>query len=241
MKIITVILAAALIFLTGRIVRLGLKYILNRYPRLDILRNILTITEFLVWLIFVFLSADYLFSEKFYYRYLMGGLIFIVMSLLTWFFISDILAGFIFRLKYNFKTGTYITAGNFGGQIKTRHLTSIKLITNDGLIQNIPYTWIINKVITEKGFRGAPEEHILKIQADLSLGRTKAEELIRTALLASPWSSLKDEPKINFIEKNDQGYIFEITLFSIKMKHIQLIEIALNKVPSLYVVSQKQL
>jgi hypothetical protein len=239
MKFITVILAAALIFLTDRILKLGLKYILNRYPRLDFLGNVLIITEFLVCLIFVFLSTDFLFSEKFYYRYLLGGLVFIVLGLLTWFLVSDILAGCIFRLKYNLKTGTHITAGNLSGQVKSQHLTSIRSITNDGLIQNIPYTWIINKVITEKGFRGTPDEHMLQIQADLSLGRTKAEELIRTALLTTPWSNLKDEPKIRFIEGNDKGYIYEITLFSIKMKHMQLIEIALNKVPSLYVVSQK--
>ncbi len=238
MKIIIVILVAALIFLATRIIRLGLKYLLNRYPRLDTLGNLIIVAEFLVWLIFVFLAADFLFREKSFYHYLVAGFTLIVLGLFTWFFIRDIFAGFIFRIKYSLKTGTYISTGNLSGQIKSRQLTSIKLKTNDGLILNIPYTRLVNEVITEKEFRGTPEEHVLQIQADLSLGRTNAEELIRTALLTAPWSNLREEPIIRLAKENEREYFFEITLFSVKMKHIKLIEIALDKVPSLHVFSQ---
>jgi small-conductance mechanosensitive channel len=238
MKFIIVILAAVLIFLGIRIIRLGLKYLLNRYPRLDILGRILVITEYLIWLIFVFQSTYFLFHEKFYYQYLAGGLILIVLGFLTWFFIRDIFAGFIFRVKYGFKTGTYISTLNFSGQVKSYKLTSIKLKTTDGLILYIPYTKLINEVITEKGFRGTLEEHTLQLHADVSLGRTKAEEMIRSALLATPWSNHKEEPVIRFEKENEIGYFFEVKLFSVKMKHIKFIEIAMDKVPSLHVVSQ---
>jgi hypothetical protein len=237
MKIIIVILAALLVYFGIRIVRLGLKYLLNRYHRLDFLGNIMIVAEFLIWLIFVFQSTNFLFREMFYYQYLVISLILIFVGFLTWFFIRDIFAGFIFRIRYSLKTGAYISAGNISGQIKSQRLASIKLITNDGLILNIPYTRIINEVITEKGFRGTPEEHMLQLQADLSLGRINAEELIRIALLSSPWSNLKEEPIIRFVKENEKGYFFQIKLFSVKMKYIKLIETALDKVPSLQVVS----
>jgi len=241
MKIIIVILVALLIFLVIRIVRLGLKYLLNRYPRLDVPGKILMVAEYIIWLIFVFKSTYFLFHGKFYYQYLVFALILIVMGFLTWFLIRDIFAGLIFRINYNFKTGTYISTGNLNGQIVSKQLTLIKLKTNDGLLLSIPYTKLINEVITEKGFHGTTEEHVIQIRADLSLGRTNAEELIRTALLSTPWNNLKEEPIIRFRKENEIGYFYEITLFSVKMKHIKLIEVAMDMVPLLHVVSQTQL
>ncbi len=236
MKIIIVILAATLIFMGVKIINLGLKYLLNRYPRMNILRTIFLFTEALVWLIFVFQATNYLFDEKFYYTYLVTGLIFIVLGLLTWFFIRDIFAGFIFRIKYNLKTGAYISAGKLNGQIKSQQLTSVKLKTDDGLTLYIPYTKLINEVITEKEFRTTPAEHILQFRVDLSQGRSNAEEMIRSALLTTPWSSLKEDPIIRFMKENEDGYFFEITLHSVKMEHLRFIEIALDKLPFLHVV-----
>jgi hypothetical protein len=238
MKIIIVILVAVLIFLGIKILRLGLKYLLDRYSRLDFLRNIMIVTEFLIWLIFVFQSTNFLFSDNFYYQYLVISFILIFLGFLTWFFIRDIFAGFIFRIRYSLKAGDYISTGSLSGQVKSQRLSSIKLITKKGLILNIPYTKMINEVITEKGFRGTPEEHILQLQVDLSLGRTNAEELIRTALLNTPWTNLKEEPVIRFLKENEKGYFFEITLFYVKMKHMKFIEMAMDEVPFLCVVSQ---
>ena len=96
---------------------------------------------------------------------------------------------------------------------------------------------MINEVITEKVFRGTHEEHILQLQADLTLGKTNAEEVIRTVLLSAPWSNLKEEPIIRFMKENEKGYFFEITLLSVKMKHMKFIERALDEVPLLHVVS----
>lgn len=237
MKIIIVILASAIIFLGIRIIKMGLKYLLSSHPRLDFLRNIMIISEFLIWIIFVFQSTYFLFNGKFFYQYLVFGLILILLGFLTWFFLRDIFAGFIFRIKYNLKAGAFISAGDLSGQIKSHQLTSVKLLTAEGLVLNIPYTRMINEVITEKGFRGTPEEHILQIEADLSVGRTNAEELIRTALLSSPWSNLKEEPAIRFIGENEKGYLFQIKLFSVKMKHVKLIETSLGKISLLHTVS----
>jgi hypothetical protein len=240
MKIIIVILAAAVIFLGIRIIRLGIKYLLKLKPGFNFPWKIIMVAEFMIWSIFVFRSTDFLFRGKFFYQYIIVSFIVIFLGLLTWFFIRDIFAGFIFRIKYSLKTGTYISAGNINGQIKSQQLTSIRLKTDDGLIHNIPYTRIIDEVITELGFRGTPEEHILQLQADVTLGRTKAEELIRTALLSTPWNNLKEEPIIRFLKENEKGYFFEIKLFSVRMKHIKLIEIALDNVPLLHIISQKQ-
>ena len=239
MKIIIVILAAAIIFLVIRAIRLGINSFIRNKPGLSFPIKIAIVAEFLIWLVFIFKSADYLFREKFFYNYLVVTLILIGLGFLTWFIIRDMIAGVIFRVKYNLKAGVHINAGGKSGQIKSQNLTSLTVRTNDGLIVNLPYSKLVNDVITEKVFRGNPEEHILHLRIDLSSGRTNAEEIIRNALLCTPWSNLREEPSIRFVKENESGYFFEVTLFAVKMKHIKLIESALGKVPSLKVVSQK--
>jgi hypothetical protein len=237
MKIIIVIGIGILIFLGIRLLRLGLKYLLNRYPRLTIVGNIMVIAEFIIWIIFVFQSANFIFHQKFFYQYLVYGLILILLIFLTWFFLLDVLAGIIFRIKYSLGPGTFITAGGTNGQIKAHGLTSVKLLTGEGLIQNIPYSRLINEVITEAGLNGRTEENIFQIQADLSLGREKSEELIRTALLNAPWSNLKEEPLIRFIKENEKGYYYEVTLFTRKKKQMKLIAESLDRIALLHISS----
>lgn len=238
MKIILVAIIAVLIFLGIRIIRLGLKYLANRYPRFDIWIEIFMIAEYIIWTIFVFRSANYLFHEKSFYQYLDGGLILVAVGFLTWFLVRDIFAGFVFRVKYRLKPGSFISAGNISGQIKSHLFTSVKLITTDGLLLYVPYSKLVNEVIIEKGFHGTPKEHTLQICAESSLGRPETEELIKSVLLGSPWSNLKEEPGIRFEKENEKGYFFEIKLFSVKKTHLKFIENAINKVPSLHVISQ---
>ena len=239
MKIIIVIVFALLILTGFRILRMGLKYLESRLSGSSFLEKPLAITELLVWTIFIFQSLYYLFGEKFYYQYLFVTLIIVLIGFISWYLIRDILAGFFFRIRYSLKPGAHINTANESGVLKSYGLTSIKMITSDGLLLNIPYSRIINDIIAEKSFRGAPEEHILQLHADLSLGRTKAEELIRLSLLNSPWTNPKEEPVIKFLEENEKGYLFQVRLFSIKEKNIRLIEKSIENFSSIHVVTQR--
>lgn len=232
-----VIIIGILIFLGIRILRLGLKYLINRYPRLKILGRIIILVEFLIWITFIFQSGNFLFHGKFFYRYLIYSLMLILLIFFTWFFLLDIFAGLLFRIRYSLGPGTFIQTGNISGQIKSFSPTSVILLTNEGLIQSIPYSKIINEVITEEGSYGLSKENIFQVQADLSLGRAKSEELIRTSLLNAPWSNSKEEPLIRFIKGNEKGYLYEVTLFAKKKKHIKLIVESLGKISSLHISS----
>ena len=83
MKITIVIITGILIFLGIKILRLGVRYIVNRYRRLSVLSNIMVMVEFLIWTGFVFQSCTYLFRYKFFYHYLIFGLILILFAFLT--------------------------------------------------------------------------------------------------------------------------------------------------------------
>jgi small-conductance mechanosensitive channel len=237
MKIFIVLLVATFFYLMLKVIRLGLKRLVNRYTGLNFINNILVVAEVIIWLAYIFWAVYFLFRNKFYYPYLVYAMIFIVAGFMAWFLIKDIFAGIIFRIKHNLKTGSYIHTGDISGQIKAQQITYLKIMTDDGQLIRVPYSKIVLEVITELAYRGSREQHIINIQVDLSLDKTKAESLIRAALLNTPWSNLKEDPAIKFLKEKENGYLFEITLLSKNLKQIKSIEMALDEIPLLHVVS----
>ncbi len=237
MKIIIVIIVAAFSFLLLKVIRLGLKRLLSRYSALNHYNNFFIPLEVLIWMGYIFWVTDFLFSEKFYFSYMVYAMIFIIAGFVAWFLLKDIFAGIIFRVKHNLKTDSYIRAGALSGQIKSQQLTYLKIMAGDGQILRVPYSGIIHEVITELAYPGALEEHTLHVRIDMSQGSTDtAESLIRAVVLNTAWSNLKEEPSIKYIKENDTGYFFEITLLSIDKKQIKYIERSLEMIPSLHVV-----
>lgn len=236
MKIIIAFLAALLVFLVIKAIRFLLKRLFYRFPGLDFLTNVMVAVEFLVWIAYVFWVTYYLFREKFFYHYLFYALILIVGGLLAWFLLRDIFAGIVFKVKYNLKTGTHIRAGAYSGNIKSQHLTHLKIRTDDGQLIRIPFSRINHEVVTELSHPEALQEHKLRLQVDSSISKTQAENLIRTTLLNTAWSNQKEEPSIKFLQENEKGYVIEVMLFSLSPRHVKYIEMALKEVPYIQVI-----
>lgn len=237
MKIIIVTLIAALILVTVRILKIGLKRLSYHYTRFRLSDNILVLSEMSIWLAFFFWAVHFLFNDKTFYPYLIIALLFIVVVFTSWFILKDLFAGVFFRLKHNLKSGAFIKTGSISGQIKSQNLTHLKIINSDGQTLRVPYFEVINKIIAEQDYPGTLEEHILHLIVKTSYGNiSKVENLIRNAILNSPWSSFKEEPSIKFIKEDDQGYRFEITLLSINMKHMKNIEMAIGEIPGFHIV-----
>ena len=231
MKVLVVFLVGLLILVLSFLFRIGLKRLLNLYPRWNIRANLLTATEFIVWLIYLFWAIDHLFREKFYFHYLVLAIIFIVVGFLSWYLLSDVIAGVVFKSKHNLKIGSYISAGNIKGKIVSQHITFIKFKTEDGQLLRVPYSKINHSVIAEMTYTEASRKHVINLQIENEISKKEAESLIRQAILNSPWSNLNEEPAINFIHSHEKGYVFEVMLFSTNMKHMKFIEMALEKIP----------
>jgi len=239
MKVIIAIIVGALIFLSLKALSLGLKRVINRYPGLSFLNNINQTSGTIIWIVYIFWATNFLFGEMFFYQYIVYALIFIIAGFVAWFLVKDIFAGIFFRINHNLKTGSFIRIGDLSGQIISQQLTHLRiLIPGDGQIQRLPYSGIINGVITELAYPGALEEHTLHVRIDRSQGSTnEAESLIRSVILNSAWSNLKEEPAIKYIKETENGYFFEITLLSVNKKQIKFIELSFEGVPSLHITS----
>jgi hypothetical protein len=238
MKILIVFLVAALIFFGVKALRFLLKDLMKRYTLPNRLSNLIAGTEIILWLVFVFWATNYLFRDKFYYHYLIYALIITVTGLTVWFILRDIFAGITFRIRHNLADGSLIQVGDLSGQVKSQRLTCLTMLTDDSkLLIRVPYSVIINEVVTELNYTGGHEEHTLHVRVDLSVEKKNAESLIRTSILHSPWSNLKEEPSVRFMEETEEGYFFKVTLLSINLKNMRYMEMALEDTHSLHVVS----
>jgi len=238
MKIIIAFIIAALIYLVLKVIKLVLKKLINQNSALYFMNNIMLAVVSILWLGYAFWTLSFLFQEKIYYQYLVFTLILIIVALLTWYLIRDIVAGIIFRVKHNLRTGSYFRIGEFSGQIKNQHLTHLIILMEDGQPIRIPYSKIIDKSINELINSGVPEEQILHLQADSSLGRTNAESLIRSVVLNTAWSNPKDEPVIRFLKETEKGLYFEITHLSRNLKQMKFIEMGLDETPKLHIIHE---
>lgn len=237
MKFLVVILVALLVLTILVFLRIGLKRLKSFYPMWNIRINLLSAFEFIVWVSFIFWAISHLFRGQFYFHYLVFALIFIIVGFLSWFLFSDIIAGIVFKTKHNFRKGSHISAGDFSGKINSQRLTHIILKTEDGRVLRVPYSKINHAVISEMTHTEALKEHAIKLEISNELNKTKAENLIRGAILNSPWSNLNEEPSIKFLKENEKSYVFELMLFSTSIKHMKFIETALEKIPTAKVIS----
>jgi len=238
MKILIAFLIATLVFLGLKVIRIGLKSLLNRHSGLYFINNILVALELVIWFVFIFWTTSFLFSEKFFYKYLVYIIMFIIAAFFSWFMFRDIFAGIIFRIRHNLKTGSYIKAGDFSGQIKSQKMSYIKIKTIDNQLLRVPYSKVIHEAITEMTYPEDLEAHLIHLHVDSSVGKVStAESFIRSSVMNSPWSNFKEEPAIKFLKENENGYLFDIKLIAVTTKQMKYIQMALEEIPSIHVVS----
>ena len=231
MKFAIAILVALCVLLLLKATRIGLKRVAKLYRDWNFRAGYYSVFQMLAWLVYIFWVMDYLFGEKFYYRYLVIALIFIVAGFIAWDLISDIIAGIIFRMKHDLEEGSRIRTGKFSGSVRSQHLTYMEVRTDEGMIYRVPYSRINQEVISEMTHAEGLEEHTIRLWIDHSIGKQEAESLIRLKVLNSPWSNLKEEPSIRLVEETDKGYVYDILLFSMNPRHKNYIEMALGKMP----------
>jgi hypothetical protein len=70
------------------------------------------------------------------------------------------------------------------------------------------------------------------------MNKSEAEALIRNTILNSPWSNLNEELSIKFLTEKEKSFVFELMLFSTSLKNMKFIEMALENIPSVKVISK---
>ena len=233
MKIVTVIIVALAVFIGLKALGIGIRRLAKIFPDWKIRMNFYAVFEFLIWIAFIFWSVDYLFRNLFFFRYLIMLMILVLGVFFSWYLINDMIAGIVFKVKHNLKSGTYIRTGKYAGEIRSMHLTGIQIRTDDGHLIRIPYARLNQEVILELSHAGSYEEHLVQIWVYNTISRAEAEKQIYETIINSPWSILKENPSVHFIKQDENENVFEAVMYLLDVKYLNFIEIALKKNPAI--------
>lgn len=197
----------------------GLLFILFRVIRLLSLRiqvlkrfySLLVALELSVWMIFLFWLVNYFFGNKSYYNELVLVLVVTSVIILVWFYVKDVMAGFLFRIAHNPSLGQLLYSEEADGVIKKLDPSHILVEHEAGEIIRVPYSRLLGKSLSLKTADARSASEItFRIENLSNLDHHELEKEIRLMLLQSPWCVANKPIRIVFLPHPEAG--IEVTL-----------------------------
>lgn len=165
----------------------------------------LTILELLLWTIIIFWSASIFLSSRSYYPILVITLAVLFTLMITWFYLKDIVAGYIFRVRHNPVRGQILTCEGVQGSVRMLGLSQLTVETEEGQRLRIPYSSIVTCSLSLQ----SPRQSVLgETTLELSVHRwdnpDKMERMLRKVLAQSPWFIASKPISIQFIPEDNK-------------------------------------
>ncbi|PID93335.1 MAG: hypothetical protein CSA95_08100 [Bacteroidetes bacterium] len=206
------------IVLAGFVLLRILKRYLPLVARKERIRRAITIllpiVETLFW-IWVFYEAIPSLSSR---HPLLGILVFtIALAVIIWFAwyqLRDYIAGIIFHSSVNLSEGDYVEINNTTGKVNKLKNRYMELTTSQGEVVLLPYASITDKKLIKKQITKQTRSYhftLLVKGSEPSHAQTKA---ITHFIQCQPWSSLRTNPQVQFLHRENDGNLYEITLFT---------------------------
>ncbi|MCF8368867.1 MAG: mechanosensitive ion channel [Bacteroidales bacterium] len=224
MKIIIVLLIGIAVFLLLKALNATNNYFAKQFAKWTQKINLAPAVEFIVWLIFIFWSIDFLFKNKLYYQYLVISIVIIVVIFLAWFVVKDFIAGIVFKVQNDLQFNSHIQLGKITGTIKSQHLTHLKVETSLGQVVKIPYSRLNQEVISEILDSSMVEEFKFQVQSGKGKSKQEIEDMIEFLVINSPWSSSNSSPIIKLISEKEDKFTFEVQVNTLNHKHMRQLE-----------------
>ena len=189
------IATAFLIFFVFRVMRLmgyRSKNLRKYYP-------VLVAIELGLWIFYIFWVVSYFLYSKSYYNELVLVLVIAVVGLLVWYYIKDIVSGFIFKIKHNPSVGQELNSSDGKGIIKKLSVSQIFVELEGKDTIRIPYSQLLNKSINLNNVDiHSASEVVLRFDAVDIGDPINLERRIRMTLLQSSWCVPNKPIRIEF-------------------------------------------
>ncbi|HEY5691580.1 MAG TPA: hypothetical protein VIS49_09000 [Cyclobacteriaceae bacterium] len=193
---------AAILFILFRVIRL-LSFRIRGLKRFYAL---LVALELSVWMIFLFWLIQYFFWEKSYYNELILVLVVAAVILLVWFYIKDVVAGFLFRIAHNPSVGQLLYSDEADGIIKKMDASHMSVEHEGGEVIRVPYSRLLGKSLSLKTADArSASEVVFRIENLSTQDHHQLENEIRLVLLQSPWCVPNKPIRIHFLPHPDKG------------------------------------
>lgn len=222
----TVYLIAATIFVLifFRIAKLvGLKNrITQRY--LPLLSGL----ELAMWAAIIIGSVDLLLSEKRYYPYLIILLILVFMLLLVWFYVKDIVAGYLFRVRHNPIKGQLLESDKVQGTIRMVGLSQLTVETPAGLWYRVPYSSLVTRMLSIQSPHGLSSgETVVRLHLDNTVDIGSFARKARESLALASWC-VASKPINVQLDLEDAGVV-RISFFMLDPGYLPAAKMRLEK------------
>ena len=142
-------------------------------PSLIRLRPVVAALELGVWSFLLFIIISRLLDLKYTYSFLETLVLAVLFLLVIWFFVKDIVAGYVFKIRYNPLPGQSLGASGYEGTIKELALSHLILETTQGALR-IPYSQVTNAVLSIRSLSSSDSRYtIIVLEVDTILDRAR--------------------------------------------------------------------
>lgn len=216
--------SAFLIFLAFRAIRL----ISYRIQTLKRYYSVLVAVELALWIFYIFWVVSYFLQSKSYYDELVLVLVIAVVGLLVWYYIKDVVSGFIFKIKHNPHVGQELNSPEGRGIIKKLSTSQIFVEAEGRDPIRIPYSQLLNKSLRLTNVdTHLASEVTLHFERVNQSDPIQLEKEIRTALLQSSCCVPNKPIRIEFISGDKMGV--EISLHLVDRSFGEVLRIKLKE------------
>ena len=179
--ILAAIIFAVIFFRVAKLLSLRSRLTLQYLPILGAL-------ELALWTAIIFWTADLLLADKQYYPYLIILLLVVFTLLLVWYYVKDIIAGFIFLVRHNPLKGQVLDCEAVKGTIRVIGLSQITIETSQGQWQRVPYSALVTQPLSLTSQHTlAPGETVIKVKLLGNVDPGYFTRFVRESLALSSW------------------------------------------------------
>ena len=175
------ILLTLLVFRTARILLMKKKSTQRYMP-------VASAVELALWIVITFWIIHLFFSHLTLYHYIVTALALAFSGLIGWFYVKDIIAGFIFSIRHNPIRGQTLKSNQIQGTIRKIGLSQVTIESINGQLQRVPYSALVTQTLSlHTKHESAPGEAIIKLKVSTEIDPIRFEQRVRETLALSSW------------------------------------------------------
>lgn len=206
----------------------GIRLISHRFNFLRRAYSLLVAVELGLWITFLFWLVHYFLRTKSFYNDLVLVLVISAVILLVWYYVKDVVAGFLFKIRHNPKAGQVIWSSEVRGVIKMLATSQLLVEEEGSKIIRIPYSQLLGKSLSlETEDSHAASEAVIHLDVVLEKNYSEIERKIRLTLLQSPWCVPSKPIYVTFLSEPEKG--LEVSLHLLDKSYVEAVKSNLKR------------
>lgn len=176
--------------------------------------RLLPFIEATLWLIYVAWAVGAVFADGPYYNAALLMVLALALALVSWFAARDWIAGIILRVQDAYEVGQKIRLGDLEGTILRAGHLALEIELADGEQAKVPYSRISGQVRSQIRPQTLANYHHFSIEIDAKIPADEARQMLRTAILNSPWAAFDREPQLKLLAETPTHRSFTAMVYT---------------------------